>query len=111
MIFFKSRIHESVAVAAIIAAAVALHGLWVVNLLITRLPSVGGFFYGFSEKSAVPSLYMFGLLLFLVVWCVLSLVFKGRDCSHHRESAFWFFAVSSIIFFVMTMPMVFGFSM
>jgi len=109
MQFFKPRIHESIAIAAILAAAITLHGLWIANLLITRSPFVSGFFYGSSEKGAVSSLYIFGLLLFLVGWCVLSLIFKGRDCSHYRESAFWFFVASAIIFFVMTLPMVFGF--
>lgn len=111
MQFFKLRIHESIAMAAILAAAITMHGLWIANLLITRLPAVAGFFEGLASRGAVPSLYLFGLLLFLVAWCILSLIFKGRDCSHHRESAFWFFVVSLIIFFVMTMPMVFGLAM
>lgn len=110
MFFFKSRIHESIAIAAVIAAAVALHGLWIVNLLIIRSTSVSGFFHGASEEGAVSSLYLFGLLLFLTVWWILSLVFKSRDCSDYREGALWFFVASTIIFFVMTAPVVVGFS-
>lgn len=109
MQFFKPRIHESIAMAGIIAAAITLHGFWIVNLLITRSPFVIGFFYSSTEKGAVSSLYLFGLILFLIAWCILALIFKGRDCSHHRESAFWFLIVSLIIFFVMTLPPVFGF--
>jgi hypothetical protein len=107
MFFLKPRIHESVALAAIIAAAAALHSLWIANMLLTRCPMVKGFFSGSSEKGAVASLCLFGLLLFSAVWCVLSLAFKGRDCSPHRESAFWFLVVSVLIFFVMTLPPVF----
>ncbi|MFA6131540.1 MAG: hypothetical protein WC702_00525 [Patescibacteria group bacterium] len=109
MFFFKPRIHESVAIAAILAAAISLHGLWIANLLITRIPAVSGFFCGSGEGGAVPSLYLFGLLLFFIAWCVLTLIFRGRDCSHHRENAFWFLMVSTIIFLFMTLPIIFGF--
>jgi len=109
--FFKPRIHESVAIAAVLSVALTLHGLWIINLLITRLPSVSGFFEGLTERGMVPSLYLFGTLLFLAVWCILALFFKGRDCSHHRESTFWFLVASVVIFFVMTLPVVFGFVM
>lgn len=110
MFFFKPRIHESIAIAAVIAAAVVLHGLWITNLLLIRSTLVSGFFHGASEKSAVPSLYLFGLLLFLTIWWILVLVFKGRDCSDYREGALWFFVISAIVFFVMTVPVVVGFS-
>lgn len=107
MFFFRQRIHESVAIAAVLSTSITLHALWIANLLMIRLPAVSGFFESGTSRGAVGGLCAFGVLCFLVVWCVLSLVFRGRDCSHHRESAFWFLVTSVIIFFVMTMPPVF----
>lgn len=107
--FQRPRIHESLALAAVLATAVTVNILWITNFLIFRLPTVKGFFEISPERGVIADLFLFGFVLFLIFWLLFSLIFKGRDCSVHRESGFWFLVVSLILFLIMTFPSVFSF--
>ncbi len=97
---FKQRIHESIAVAALVAASAALHAGWILNLI----------WYRSNLVDSLGSLYLFVVSVYAIIfffslaWC------KGRDCSDHRDRAYHTFLISALIFIAMTLPIVYGFS-
>lgn len=106
---FKKRIHEPIALAAIIAASVSFHIAWIVNLIFTRssifdsyltLSDVVGPITGMYTVVGITYLITFGAT---VIWC------RGKDCTDYRERVFWFFIVSLIVFLVLTHPLVYEF--
>ncbi len=100
MPFFKSRIHESVAVAALLAASASLHTAWILNLI----------WYRSNLIDSLESLYLFVASVYAIIF-FFSLAFcKGRDCSSHRDRAYHTFLVSTLIFIAMTLPIVYGFA-
>jgi hypothetical protein len=98
--WFRSRIHESVAIAALAAASVALHAGWIANLLVVRL----------AKTDVLSSLYLFVTTVYVVIFAMTLAWLRGRDCSLMRDRIFHFFLASALIFIAMTLPVVYGFS-
>ncbi len=98
--WFKSRIHESLAVAALFAAGVSLQAAWIANLVWFRMARV---------DSLMP-LYVFVDTVFVIIFVLTVAWCRGRDCSDFRDRAYHFFLVSILIFSVMTLPIVYGFT-
>ncbi|MFH1253290.1 MAG: hypothetical protein V1664_03100 [Candidatus Uhrbacteria bacterium] len=101
------KIHEPIALAAVISAAMALQVFWISNFLFSRFCGLGYSVVFTSGWEMIGVLYVLAGLVFLALWSILALVFRGRDVSHHRNSAFWFLVISLFIFLVMTAPPVF----
>lgn len=96
----KNRVHEPVAVAALLAAAVALHAGWIINLVwyrSARVDMLGALYLSVACVYAV-------IFLLALAWC------RGKDCGSMRDRAYHFFLVSIAIFVAMTLPFVYGFS-
>ncbi len=106
---FFSRIHESVALAAIFALSVTLHVAWLANLLAHKIPLVRAWFTVSADIGPVSGMYLFTLIVFVLFFGLGVLAWKGKDCSHWRERILWFFMVSLVVFFVMTLPIVYDF--
>jgi len=109
--FFKTkRFPESVACAVLFSGAITLHVIWMCNLLMSRSPQLQKLFSLGKEMGPVIGLYIFSWIVFALLF-VLGIVFwKSKDCSHHRDSMRTFFYASLIVFFVMTLPFVYQFS-
>lgn len=108
--FFRDRIHESFALAAILASSVALHVAWIDNLLITKSHTMAQWVTLNPDLGPISGLYIdvlgayfTSLLIAAALWC-------GRDVSQWRDRVFGFFFGSIVIFLVMTLPFVYGFA-
>ncbi|MBI4714176.1 hypothetical protein HY771_03265, partial [Candidatus Uhrbacteria bacterium] len=66
----------------------------------TLAPSIGPV-SGLYLKTVVAYLFLFGLSV---------LFFKGRDCTSWRGRVFGFFYISVVMFFILTLPVVYEFS-
>lgn len=108
--FLKDRFHESVACAALLAGSLALHVMWISNLLVVRIPFFARLFSIVPSIGPLSGLYTKASLTFLFVFFISVWYWKGKDCSHHRRSLLEFFLFSTLIFFVMTLPFVYSFS-
>lgn len=97
--WFTSRIHEPVAVAALVGASAALHAGWMLNLLWYRLARV----------DTLGALYLFVLCVYTILFVLTLAWCRGRDCADIRDRAYHFFLVSIAIFVAMTLPVVYGF--
>ncbi len=98
--WLTSRIHESLAVAALLSAAVSLQVAWIANLVWFRMARV----------DALGSLYLFVATVYAIVYVLTAAWCRGRDCSDFRDRAYHFFLVSILIFAAMTLPVVYGFT-
>jgi len=98
--WLKSRIHESIAVAALFAAGVSLHAAWIANLVWFRS----------SRVDVLGPLYLFVDTVYVIIFILTVAWCRGRDCSDFRDRAYHFFLVSILIFSVMTLPIVYGFT-
>ena len=107
MKWFHSRIHEPVAFSSVLAVSLSLHIAWIANVLVYRVKAVEVFFTLHPGIGPVSGLYSLTICSFLLFWFLFLLIFRGRDISHLRERVFWFFVTSIILFFVMTMPVVY----
>lgn len=107
----SSRIHEPIALGALVAAALALHALWIGNLLVMRIPAVAQVFDLFPPLGPVSGLYDLVAIIYVVVFAAVALHYRGRDCSHARDGAFWLFVSSLVAFTVLTLPFVAGSSL
>jgi len=108
---FKPRVHESVAIASVFAASVALHVAWITNLLVHRSETVWNWFLLDPDLGPISGMYTKTLITFFVVLIVSWLIWRGRDCSHSRNRVFWFFIASIVMFLVMTLPFVYEFQL
>jgi hypothetical protein len=106
----KNRFHESVACAALLAGAFTLHVMWISNLLVVRVPFFTQLFTIAPSVGPLSGLYAKAGASFLFVFMISVWYWKGKDCAHHRKSLFEFFLFSTLIFFVMTIPLVYSFS-
>lgn len=97
--WFKSRVHESIAVAALFAAGVSLQTAWITNLVWFRT----------SRSDALGSLYLFVATVYAIIFVLTVAWCRGRDCSDFRDRAYHFFLISMLIFAAMTLPIVYGF--
>lgn len=107
---FRNRIHESLALAALFAGAVALHVAWIDNLLITRSQLIREFITLNPDIGPISGLYVDTLGAFFVAFLLAAFFWRGRDVSHWRDRVFWFFVTSIVIFLLMTLPFVYGFA-
>ena len=98
--WFKSRVHESLAAAALFAAGVALQAAWITNLVWFRT----------SRTDALGSLYLFVATVYAIIFVLTAAWFRGKDCSDFRDRAYHFFFISILIFAAMTLPIVYGFT-
>lgn len=108
--FFKKRIHESFALAAVLAGAVALHVAWIDNLLVSRSTTIAQWVMLNSEIGPISGMYVDTIGAFFVALLLAAGVWSGRDVSEWRDRVFWFFIVSIVVFLLMTMPFVYGFA-
>lgn len=106
----KNRFHESIACAALLAGSVTLHVMWIVNLLVVRIPALARLYSVISTVGPIVGMYLEAFATFILVFLVSCWYWRGKDCSHHRRSLLWFFFFSTFIFFVMTLPFVYSFS-
>lgn len=106
---FFGRIHESVALSAILAASLSLHVAWIDNLLLIRSGLARTWFNLNPEIGPITGLYLDTLGAFFVFFFLLVAFWRGKDCSHWRERTFWFLIASIIFFCVMTVPVVYEF--
>lgn len=107
---FASRIHESCALASLLAGSVALHIAWMDNLLIHRSRFVRDILTLNPDIGPISGLYLDTLGAFFVLLIILTAFWRGKDVSHWRERVFWFFILSIAIFLLMTLPFVYGFA-
>lgn len=107
--FFRNRIHESLALSALFAGAVALHVAWIDNLLITRSPIIRDWMILIPDVGSISGLYLDTLGAFFTTFLIAAAIWRGKDVAHWRDRVFWFFVVSIIAFLLMTLPFVYGF--
>ncbi len=106
---FKKRVHEPIATAALSAAAVTLHFAWVSNLLVHRSSQAMEWFTISEVVGPMSGMLFADLVIFLLAFGFLTFIWSGRDCSHKRNTAFWFFISSIAAFLIMTLPIVYEF--
>ncbi|MCX6714824.1 MAG: hypothetical protein NTX72_03345 [Candidatus Uhrbacteria bacterium] len=109
-LFSKNRFHESVACAALLAGSITLQVMWIVNLLVVRIPFIAQLYSIVPSVGPISGMYLKAVLTFVLVFLIAALYWRGKDCSHHRTSLLNFFLFSTVIFFVMTLPFVYSFS-
>lgn len=108
--WLNSRVRESFALAAVLAGSVALHVAWIDHLMISRSEDVRRWLMLNPEIGPISGLYLDVLGAFFVTLLIAAGIWKGRDVSHWRERVFTFFLVSIVVFVLMTLPFVYGFS-
>lgn len=108
--FFHKRVHESLALSAYLSAAVTLQIAWIANLLVHRVPIVREQFNLIPSIGPVSGLYLKTIVSYFLLFGIFVLLFRGKDCSRWRERVFWFFLVSIVMFLVLTLPIVYEFS-
>ncbi len=106
---FHSRIHESVALAALLAASVELNAFWIVNMISMRLPAFADLLKLDPSLGTVSGLYVTGAVVYLLSWACFLTLLRGRDCSEYRSNALWLFVVSVLLYLVFTFPPIFNF--
>ena len=108
--FFRRKcLHESLALSVILAVSVTLHGSWLANLVMTRYMPAREALAIFPSIGPVVGLYALSIAIFLIVFGLSVLWFRGKDCSHFRDGIFWFFVVAVAAFLILTIPYLFEF--
>lgn len=107
---FHQRIHESLALSAMLSAAVTLQVAWIANLLVHRSEWMREQFTLIASIGPLSGLYLKTAIGYIFLFGIFVLIFRGRDCSHWRDRAFWFFLISVAMFLVLTLPIVYEFS-
>ncbi len=106
---FKKRIHESIALAALFSAGLTLHIAWITNLLLHRDLVLREAFTLLSEVGPLSGLYLLSLIVYLVIFSLSVYFWRGKDVTHWRSRVFWFFVISVVLFFALTMPILYQF--
>ena len=107
---FRNRIHESIALGAILSASLTLQCAWISNLLVHRSEFIRELHNIVPSIGPISGLYFKTIIVFIFLFGLSVLFFKGRDCSVWRGRVFGFFYISIVMFFVLTMPVVYEFS-
>ncbi|MBM5789955.1 hypothetical protein FJZ23_02620 [Candidatus Parcubacteria bacterium] len=105
--FFHKRIHESVALSAMLAAALTLQIAWVSNWLVHRSELIRQRFTLDEALGPLSGLYLKTVVAYVLLFGIGVLVFRGRDVSHWRERAYGFFLFSVLMFVLLTLPIVY----
>ena len=108
--FGRKRIHEPIAIGAVIAGAVSLHALWIVNFLSFRFPVVEELLTLIDGVGTGTGLFFVGLIVYVIAWAAVAVILRGRDCSEYRDRSFWLLMVSVVLFLVFTFPPIFTFA-
>jgi len=108
-IFQKRRIHEPVALSAVLAASVAINVAWVLNLLFSRMPAFEAYLTLSDAIGPITGMYALVAVVFLLTFGTGVIWFRGKDCSGFRNRVFWFFIASLFAFLVLTHPFVYAF--
>lgn len=108
--FFHKRIHESVALAALLSASLTLQTAWIANLLVHRVEWVRDKFTLVESLGPISGMYLRSVVAYLLLFGIFILIFRGKDCAHWRERAFWFFLISILMFLILTLPVVYQFA-
>ena len=102
--------HESLALSAYLSTAVTLQIAWMANLLVHRSPWVRDQFTLVPSIGPISGLYLKFAISYVLLFGIFVLIFRGRDCTKWRDRAFWFFLCSVMMFLVLTLPIVYEFS-
>src|SRR3989344_6382268 len=87
----------------LIAAGLTFIVFWAVNILKESYPAINSFVEFYKPIGPLLGVFAVSLLAFLIFSALLQLVkIKNQDF------AFWFFAISAIIFALMVFPPIFG---
>ena len=108
-LFKREKIHEPIALGALVAASMTLHSVWITNLLMDRSDSIFLLFTLSNRIGPVTGIYFFAALVYATVFGATTLWFRGKDCRAFRDRAFWFFMVSITAYTIMTIPAVYTF--
>ena len=109
MSLFKKRIHESVALAAYLSAAIVFQIAWMANWLVHRSDWIQSQFNLVESVGPISGLYLKTAVGYFLLFGIFVVVFRGKDVSHWRDRVFWFFLFSLVMFFVLTLPIVYEF--
>jgi hypothetical protein len=104
----RSRIHESVALAALFSTSWALHVSWMTNLLVAKSADMNRLFNVAPSIGPIAGLYLCSLSVGIILFISMSLWLRGKDCTPLRHRAFAFFVFSVGLFTLMTLPIVYG---
>jgi hypothetical protein len=107
---FFHRIHEPIAIGAFFSAALTLQLAWINNLLVHRSELIRELFNVVPSIGPVSGLYLKTIITYLFLFGLSVIFFKGRDCTIWRGRVFGFFYISIVMFFVLTLPAVYEFS-
>lgn len=107
----QKRVHEPIALGALLGASISLHAAWILNLLFTRLPTLENYLTLSERIGPVTGMYAVTGVTFLVAFGLATIWFRGKDCAHFRSRAFWFFIASVAAFAVLTHPLVYEFEL
>lgn len=107
--FFEKHLHESIAAAALVAGGAVLNFAWVINLLVHRSEEIRAAFTISKTVGPMGGMLLADLVLFLLVFGGFTFYWRDKDCSHKRNAIFWFLIISLILFFLMTLPIVYEF--
>ena len=107
--FFKPRVHESVAISALLAVSLALHAAWLSHLILFRVPELFNRLFLSDTIGPIFIVYTLSLGVGLGSFLLFRFLLRCRDCTELRDRAFWFFVVSLIMFLVLTFPFVYVF--
>lgn len=102
--WFTQRVHESIALGAYVAVAVTLHVAWIANWLVARSDWVAEQFTLVEEIGPITGLYLKSVIVFLMVFGLSVLFFRGKDCAPWRMRVLWFFFVSAVLFVFLSFP-------
>lgn len=104
----RSRVHESVALAALFATSWALHVGWMTNLLVAKSSAMNRLFDVVPSIGPIAGIYLCSFTTGFVLFVAISLWLRGKDCTPMRHRAFAFFVFSVLMFALMTLPLVYG---
>ena len=104
------RIHESIALSALLSGAFTLQTAWIANLLVYRNEWVRDWFTLSEKIGPISGMYLRSFIAYAVLFGVFMILWRGKDCSHWRQRVFWFFLISVVMFLIMTLPIVYQFS-
>jgi len=96
--------------ASLFALGFSLQILWILALLIERLPLIAAWMTFFTFAGPVSGLYLCVAIIYFISFFLFGFWYHHRDCSHQRAQITWFLFISLLLFFVMSLPNIFQFT-